>query len=646
MFFIAGRKESGGRQFFADAWSAPILGREAALGPWRDAGTFATARRSHASAVANGFLFVLGGNNVDAPFADVQAAKLLEDGTLDSFAAVRSLPTPRDAFTVEVMDGHIIAIGGGEYQQHEDVLSAEVGTDGSLGEFVATAPLPGTLVGHASTGYRRRIYVAGGDPDRAGFLGNVIVSAPAVGGRIASWTATTPLPAPCASLALAATGGHLYATGGRNAGGYLDQVLVAPVGSDGLLGAWTATTPMPFPRAHHASFAHNGWLYVVGGGNVRTRYTEVIAAPIAPDGTLGEWYPVGPLPAGLGLSSLALGNGRVWLSGGAVGSQLQNSVISALIESPPRIGVCSFVRDLGAPSARVVSVTIDGTRTLAGSVLVQYRAAGNDGLFGPLHDLGAAALGAPLPANEPNVRSLYLRLTMDDSDGPATMDARALERDVTSITIEIDRCDGVVCPTADECHAQGTCDPATGQCATNTVKPDGTACDDGSACTRTDSCHSGACTGANPVVCVAKDQCHVAGACDTTTGLCSDPIKPDDTTCDDANACTHADSCESGICTGADPVACAAKDQCHVAGVCDTTTGLCSDPANLDDTSCDDGNACTRADSCQSGVCTGADPVACVSKDQCHVAGSCDTSTGLCSDPAKPDDAACDDRNA
>jgi len=49
---------------------------------------------------------------------------------------------------------------------------------------------------------------------------------------------------------------------------------------------------------------------------------------------------------------------------------------------------------------------------------------------------------------------------------------------------------------------------------------DGTPCDDGNACTRTDVCQAGACVGGNPVDCVASDNCHAA-ACDPATGQCT-----------------------------------------------------------------------------------------------------------------------------
>ena len=165
--------------------------------------------------------------------------------------------------------------------------------------------------------------------------------------------------------------------------------------------------------------------------------------------------------------------------------------------------------------------------------------------------------------------------------------------------------------------------------------PDGAACNDGNACTQTDTCESGVCVGGNPVTCTASDQCHAAGSCDSSTGHCSDPAATDGTLCDDGNACTQTDTCESGVCVGGNPVTCTASDQCHAAGSCDSSTGHCSDPAATDGTLCDDGNACTQTDTCESGSCIGANPVSCSAAGECYDVGTCDSLTGVCSTPYK-----------
>ncbi len=203
----------------------------------------------------------------------------------------------------------------------------------------------------------------------------------------------------------------------------------------------------------------------------------------------------------------------------------------------------------------------------------------------------------------------------------------------------------VVCTPLDQCHVAGVCNPADGICS-NPSQPNGTACNDGNACTQTDTCQAGTCTGANPVVCTPLDQCHVAGVCNPADGICSNPSQPNGTACTDGNACTQTDTCQAGTCTGANPVVCTPLDQCHVAGVCNPADGICSNPSQPNGTACTDGNACTQTDTCQAGTCTGFNPVICALLDQCHLVGVCDTGTGICSDPVVPDGTPCVDGDA
>src|SRR2546422_188161 len=172
------------------------------------------------------------------------------------------------------------------------------------------------------------------------------------------------------------------------------------------------------------------------------------------------------------------------------------------------------------------------------------------------------------------------------------------------------------------------------------------ACTDGDACTQTDTCESGLCTGSNPVVCTASDQCHDAGTCKIGSASCRERAKISVAAGSLKKTCTQTDTCESGLCTGSNPVVCTASDQCHDAGTCNSTTGGCSTPPKPNGTACIDGNACTQTDTCQSGVCTGSNPVVCTASDQCHDAGTCDPANGTCSNPAKAQGTACNDGDA
>jgi RHS repeat-associated protein len=171
----------------------------------------------------------------------------------------------------------------------------------------------------------------------------------------------------------------------------------------------------------------------------------------------------------------------------------------------------------------------------------------------------------------------------------------------------------------------------------------GTVCADGSPCTFGDTCQNGVCT-PDPnrnTKCSAADQCHDVGTCDTTTGICNNPPFPDQTLCDDQNACTPNSMCMSGICTGQNPKVCPASDQC-LDGVCNPGNGECFQQPKQDGTACNDGDACTQTDACQQGSCKGADPVICtVTNPNCYTPGACDSNTGACADQIPIDKISC-----
>jgi hypothetical protein len=172
-------------------------------------------------------------------------------------------------------------------------------------------------------------------------------------------------------------------------------------------------------------------------------------------------------------------------------------------------------------------------------------------------------------------------------------------------------CDDANLCTNDICLASGAC-----QHVANTV-----GCDDGDACTTGDACSSGACVGGPPTNCDDTDIC-TDDSCNPGSG-CQNVMNT--VPCDDGNACTQSDRCDLGSCVGSSPVICTALDQCHVAGVCDTVTGICSDPEAPDGTTCDDGLACSVMDQCASAVCVGVTPD-CDDGNPCTTDGCSDVS--------------------
>jgi hypothetical protein len=85
-------------------------------------------------------------------------------------------------------------------------------------------------------------------------------------GVVSAFTATTPLPTARYALAAVADQGFVYILGGADQTGYLNEVWVARVLSDGTLGAWSRTTDMSTPRAFFPAVVTADHGVLVSGG--------------------------------------------------------------------------------------------------------------------------------------------------------------------------------------------------------------------------------------------------------------------------------------------------------------------------------------------------------------------------------------------
>jgi len=109
---------------------------------------------------------------------------------------------------------------------------------------------------------------------------------------------------------------------------------------------------------------------------------------------------------------------------------------------------------------------------------------------------------------------------------------------------------------------------------------------------------------------------------DCTEGKCIEKDL-DEKVCDDLNACTDNDKCLAGVCKGSDKDCSSLDTPCGV-GLCNSANGNCYFDQAGDGTTCDDGDDCTAADVCKSGVCEGMDY-------SCFNSGSCLVEDYLCS---------------
>jgi len=185
-------------------------------------------------------------------------------------------------------------------------------------------------------------------------------------------------------------------------------------------------------------------------------------------------------------------------------------------------------------------------------------------------------------------------------------------------------CESVCGGGVDPCQ---TCNARGGVGTPGRCTPTTESCSDGQACTSGDRCDgTGFCRG-TAYTCTAT-QCQQSSTCDGTGG-CTVVGKPDDTTCDDGNACSWNDRCTGGACAGTS-ITCV-PTQCQISSTCNGTN-LCTLVNKASDQACNDGNPCTVNDHCDgAGNCASGSAKVCPDlSDPCKGAGACEQASGNC----------------
>ncbi|MFT3772686.1 MAG: immune inhibitor A [Minicystis sp.] len=213
-----------------------------------------------------------------------------------------------------------------------------------------------------------------------------------------------------------------------------------------------------------------------------------------------------------------------------------------------------------------------------------------------------------------------------------------------------DACDNGACVGSGENHCGIAPNPCMSViCYEETKSCDVTPVNEGTECTPTELCqvngvcHIGDCIG-EPKDCTFSPlgECNKV-ACDPGTGKCvgtPDPDKNDAPCTLTGDLCTVHRTCNDGQCGGGEPKDCSALNVGCQVGICDNDTGFCgAAPAPIgtacaegipecqvgacdvkgkcipaeapDGVSCNDHNACTKADTCGGGICSGSSVAGC-----------------------------------
>jgi N-acetylneuraminic acid mutarotase len=395
---------------------------------------------------ANGYLYVVGGENASGtPQSNVYKAAIASDGTVGSWSATSALGTARTAFGLAVANGYVYAVGGitSGTTRTTSCEYSTIGT-GSLSAWQSCAfSIPTARSQLALVTYNNYLYAVGGEDATSRY--NLVSYAPissSTGAITSNWAATTTFTTARRGLSSVAYNGYIYVLGGNTGAATLQDVQYAPLQSNGTItaGTWQTTTPMQWGRENSFAVASNGYIITSSGrvtGNAASALYDVSTVPILSNGSLGEWHQGGNTPSSNKRYAVAgtMYQGVLYQAGGLNNNSIyQNEVLEQWVNLIGRTGTYSKLIDLGTAASYGLSTVSYNGSLPGGMSAISVRTADSSGVFGSLQTAATGFATAPDKCAVPTTRYIWFSVTIDDSQTATFGDSLGTISNVTDVT--------------------------------------------------------------------------------------------------------------------------------------------------------------------------------------------------------------------
>lgn len=294
IYVIGGGRTTPGPETVHRSVEYSPIRSDGSLGEWELASPLNTPRIFHATAQADGVIYVLGGEYFPEGnmrlLNSVEYAKVGADGRLGPWIETSVMLTPRRSSTATVANGYLYAIGGYNGTLLRTVERAPISKEGELGPWERVSQLlTAERYIHGGVFASGRLYVIGGHKKETG-SGSSAAEWTTVGsdGTLQPWRETSALTRPRFLAGTVEVEGFLFMIGGYD-GQYLRSVEHARIQTDGNLSLWNPAASLTTPRGGAAVVAVKNALYVIGGSNKRDYLRSVERAQLNKDGGLGHF---------------------------------------------------------------------------------------------------------------------------------------------------------------------------------------------------------------------------------------------------------------------------------------------------------------------------------------------------------------------
>lgn len=357
------------------------------VGSWSSPTAYGTNRLGHGAVAYNGYLYIVGGctaytvasENCSTATANTSYAPLNNDGTIGTWTNNTSggtiLPAARTFGALVAMNGYLYYLGGqasGGAAQNSMYYS-QIGAAGAIGSWSTGTNLSVNLGWQGAAVYNNRVYMTGGSTGSNVTTTYYSPSLPS-GGNIASWSTTTAAFTTARhEHSTVVIGNNLYVIGGYDGSSWYSDVQVGSIGSNGDITSWSFTAGIPDTLGLMGAIAANGYIYVFGGrngGGAGNCSADTYYAPANSNGTLGEWQQTTTaFTTARQASAAAYYNGYIYVTGGDdCTSVISSNIIQQTGQQSPTMGaVYSRYVDFGG-DATPQKLLLTGTNAIVSSV--------------------------------------------------------------------------------------------------------------------------------------------------------------------------------------------------------------------------------------------------------------------------------------
>jgi len=236
-----------------------------------------------------------------------------------------------------------------------NVDRAAINPDGSLGAWAAQAAMPSGLGGFTGGAVGNVMVIAGGEYSSVTITDLSYSAVVQDDGSIAAWRTWGTIGHPRMHAGSFIQGNTIYVLGGFQDNTVWSDIVKATVQPDGTVSAWTTAGQLPGPRSHMSVSRVGKYVYITGGMAISAyqnppALTDVSRAEIAADGTLGSWTTMTALPYGVATHASFVYGGYLYFGGGIYDTSItaneEKRVWRAAIDAAGAIGAWEQVASL------------------------------------------------------------------------------------------------------------------------------------------------------------------------------------------------------------------------------------------------------------------------------------------------------------